>query len=123
MSRKLFNISKGTIQRRDTASIRHPATLWVNVGPLILSQEEHDDLANHIIDADTSTRAWTMRDVINHITERYGKTMDVNSTRHMLDRDPRIKSCRGVPMEERRLQVRAEDITADYEHLAEARKK
>jgi hypothetical protein len=91
----------------------------VNRQPPILSQKEHDDLANHIIDAYNSTREWTMGDIVNHITERDGKTMDRGLIKHLLDQDPRVHSCRGVPMDERRLQVKAKDITACFDYLAE----
>jgi hypothetical protein len=66
----------------------------------------------------TSTR--TTSDVIRCIGERYHKTMDVNSVRHMLDQNSRLKSCKGVPIEEKWLQVRKEEIAMYFERLTEA---
>jgi hypothetical protein len=64
-----FNISKGTIRSHSTTCVAQATTQRGNGRPSILSQEEHYDLVNHIIDAYTSTRAWTMRDIFNHTTE------------------------------------------------------
>jgi hypothetical protein len=46
--------------------------------------------------------------------------MDSNSARPMLDRDPRVKSCQGIPMEAKRLEVPASQIEAYFQRLAEA---
>jgi hypothetical protein len=49
--------------------------------------------------ADMEGRSWTMSGFVKEINTTCHKTMDPNSVRHPLDRDPRVKSCRGVPME------------------------
>jgi hypothetical protein len=61
----------------------------------------------------------TVQDIIRHITERYRETMDTNSIRHMLARDPRVKPYSGLLMEDRRFQIAAEDITAYFAGLSE----
>jgi hypothetical protein len=60
---------------------------------------------------DASPRATPMVNVLC-IGERYRKTMDANSVGHMPDRDPRVKSCKGLPMEEKRLDAASEAIAA-----------
>jgi hypothetical protein len=108
---RLFNVSNGTIRWHDATCVAQATTQRVNGRPPILGQEEHNDLVNHITDTYTTPCAWTVRDTVNHITERYNKMIGLSSIKYIPDRDPRVKSCRGVPMEERRLQVTAEDIT------------
>jgi hypothetical protein len=104
---RLLNVRKGTIRWHYKTYIAQ-ATRHRTIGRTsILSREEHDDIIGRILEAYTSNRAWTVRDIIGHITDRYRKTMDANSVRHMLDRDPHVKSCRGVPMEEKRLHIPA----------------
>jgi hypothetical protein len=49
---------------------------------------------------------------------RPSETMDFHAIRHMLGSDPRVKTCRGMPMEERRLAVSPEDIEAYFHQLA-----
>jgi hypothetical protein len=81
-----------------------------------LTQEEHNNLISFIAEAYGSNHALMMHDIVRRITEQYGKTMDVDSIRQMLDRDPGVKSGREVPMEEKRVQVTEEDITAYLAH-------
>jgi hypothetical protein len=116
---RLFNVSKGTIRWHYKTYLAQAERQRSNGRPSILSAEERDDLIGCIAAGYANNRAWTMRDIVGHISDRYGKKMDANSIRHMLDRDPRVKSCTGVPMEEKRLQVTAEDITAYFHRLAE----
>jgi hypothetical protein len=73
MIERLFNVSKGTLRWHYKTSIAQ-ATKHRAIGlPPILSQEEHDGLIGRILEAYTSNRAWTMRDIISHITDRYQK--------------------------------------------------
>jgi hypothetical protein len=86
----------------------------------ILTPDEHDDLVSRIAEGSASHYPMTMQDIIHRITERYGETMDANFIRHVLVRNPRIKRCSGLAMEEMRLQVTAEDIPAYFASLSQA---
>lgn len=117
---RLFNVSKATIRSQYKTYIAQAGKRPVNGRPPILTPEEQEDLVGSILDAYAGNRPWTMRDIVAHITERYAKTLDQNTIRHLLNRDMRVRPCRGVPIEDKRLQVTAADIRSYFDELTEA---
>jgi hypothetical protein len=55
-----------------------------------------------------------MSQIIDHIGEISGTFLDKNTVRMMLKRDGRVTPCKGIPMEEKRLEVTQEQL---MEHL------
>jgi hypothetical protein len=84
-----------------------------------MTPDEQEDLVSRIDERYANYHPMTIQDIAQNITERYRTTMDANSIRHMLVRDPLDKPCNGLPMEERRLQTTAESIAAHFERLNE----
>jgi hypothetical protein len=109
MTGRLFGVSKDTIQWHYKTYVAHVTKHYANGRPHIFTRERHDDLISFIAKAYASNRASMMHDIVHQMVERYGKVMNISSIRPMLDGDLRAKSRGGVPMQEKRLQVTAED--------------
>jgi hypothetical protein len=116
---RLFNVSKATVRWNYKKYLQQGMKHQLNGRPSILSVSELEDLINKIINSYTINLPWTMHDIVHHITEQYGKTLEVNTIRHVLNRDSQIKTCRGIPMEEKRLQVSQQDIETYFTCLDE----
>jgi hypothetical protein len=58
--------------------------------------------------------------VMNFLQSQVKEALDKNTVYHILARDPRIRSCRGVPMEEKRLEVTPEEIAEYFRRASEA---
>jgi hypothetical protein len=74
---------------------------WPNGRPSILSEDEHEDLIRKILEPYEMRRPMSIGEVHYYIESRYQKSIDRHTVWHVLRRDPRIKSCKGLPMEAR----------------------
>jgi hypothetical protein len=75
-----------------------------------VSDEYREPLIKGIEEGYRPDTPWTMADILDLIQERSPRPVDKNSLYHWLQRQPRIKSCRGVPMEDHRPTVSLEAI-------------
>jgi hypothetical protein len=83
----------------------------------ILGDEHREDLVRQIETADRDGIPWTITEILQFFQARAAEAVDKNRVYHWLHREPRIKSCRGVPMEDRRLEITPE-VIVDYFHQA-----
>jgi hypothetical protein len=120
---RLFNVSKATIRWHYRHFLDQQAQHHLNGRPSLLTLDEHEDLVQQIMDGCHALHPWTMVEIVRHIADRYGKTLDPNTVCHLLHREPRLRTCRGIPMEERRLQGAREDVEAYFGRLDEALQK
>jgi hypothetical protein len=67
-----------------------------NGQPPILSPEEYNDFISYIAEAYDNNCPCTMHNMVRCICEHHGKVTNANSVRHMLARDPHVKSYQGT---------------------------
>jgi hypothetical protein len=79
-----------------------------------LSPQEHNGIVHQISDSHANMHAWTMTDIVRYASKQYGKTIDPNSMRNMLHRDPGVKCYRGIPVEQKLFQVTREDVEGTF---------
>jgi hypothetical protein len=100
MVAKVFGVAKATLCWH-CKQHRVRATSPVSNGhPAILSHAEKDGLTQYITTGYVERRPWTMTGIKDRIESIYRKGMEDTSIRHMPRRDPRVKACPGLPMEE-----------------------
>jgi hypothetical protein len=107
---RILDLDKGTVQRHFRKAIAHMADLPQNGRPPIISHEEQEQLITAIQEAYDARRPMTIGEVHYYIETRFHKSIDRNTLMHMLRREPRLRSCHGIPMEEARVDVTAEVI-------------
>jgi hypothetical protein len=91
------------------------AALGRNGHPSILSEEHREDFVRQIKETYHHGILWTIVEILQSLQERAAETVDKNSVYRWLNREARIKSCCGVPMEDRRLEVAPEAIADDFQ--------
>jgi hypothetical protein len=53
---------------------------------------------------------WNMMEIMLFLQPHCKEPIERNTIYHLLAREPSIKACRGVPMEDKRMQVTSEQI-------------
>jgi hypothetical protein len=81
----------------------------------ILGDECHERLVRQIKIADHHGIPWTITEILQLFQEQAAKAVDKNNVYHWLHREPRIKSCRGVPLGDRRLEITPEVIAGSFQ--------
>jgi hypothetical protein len=91
-----FNVTKATIRWHYQSYMARAAMPRESGRPPILSPEEYNDFIGYIAEAYGNNCPRTMHNMVRCIGEHYGKVTNANSVRHMLARDPDVKSCQGT---------------------------
>jgi hypothetical protein len=105
---QILGIAKGTVEYhfKRYADVGADAGRWSR--PPLLGDEREP-----VEDAYRRGIPWTIAEILDFIQEGSLEPVDKNSVYHWLQREPRIKSCRGVPMEDHRIAV-TPDAILDY---------
>jgi hypothetical protein len=85
--------------------------------PSILSRDEYEEVVAKIVGAYGAKRPVTISHVCELIRNRWRKEMIPDTFYHIARRDPRIRPCTAVPMENTRLDVTPADIDAHLQYL------
>jgi hypothetical protein len=110
---KILGIDKGTVKDHYKCYATLAAELgYIGRRPLV-SDEHCEPFIKRIEEEYHQGTPWTIADILEFIQERSPRPVDKNNLCHWLQRQPQIKSCRGVPMEDYRLAISPEAI-ADY---------
>jgi hypothetical protein len=78
--------------------------------PPILGTEQYQELTHTIHERYAARRSMSLSEVDYYVQTRFHVSMSRNTLRHLLRGDSEIKSCRGIPMEEARVDVTLEVI-------------
>jgi hypothetical protein len=85
--------------------------------PCILTDDEHNDIVDEILDAFDRNRPLTVHEVCRIIEERCGKVILPDTISHIMAREKRIRTCKAKPMEEARLEVTDDEIMQYFREL------
>jgi hypothetical protein len=112
---RILGIDRSAVKRHFQKDAGHWDEASQNGRLSILSDEEHEDRIRTITEAYQMRRPMSIGEFSYHIETRFQKSIERNTLWYMLRRDTRIKSCRGVPMEEPRLDVPIEAILTFFQ--------
>jgi hypothetical protein len=107
----ILAIDKGLVRRQFKWVIVHPNGPSPNGRPSILLQEQRDQLIEAISQAYATGMPGTIADVNVYIEEHFRVHPTKQMIHELLKRDARVKSCRGIPTEDRRTEVTSEEIS------------
>jgi hypothetical protein len=117
-----FGIERSEVKRHFQKGADHLDKALPNGRPSILSDEEHEDLIRTISEAYQMRRPMSIGEIRYYIETRFQKSIERNTLWHMLCRDTRIKSSRGVPTEKPRLDVPIEAILTFFQQAIQITK-
>jgi transposase len=109
---RILGIDKGTVRCVSKCYEALGAALGRNGRLSILGDERREGLVRQIEATCHHGIPWTTK-ILQFFQERAAEAVDKNSVYHWLHRESRITSCRGVPTEDRRLEITPE-IIVDY---------
>jgi hypothetical protein len=89
-----------------------------NGRPPLLSTDQHEAIVAYLTDAYERGIPCTLHDISRFIEAEFHVALDHNTIHHLIDRDPRIRSIRGVPMEDKRVEVSPEAVIRYLADLA-----
>jgi hypothetical protein len=82
-----------------------------NVRPPLLTPEQQVQVVEMITDAYRRPSPCTLSELKAYIATSFDVVVEKSTLCHMIERDPRIKTCRGIPMGTRYTEITAEQIT------------
>jgi hypothetical protein len=113
--RRILGIDKRTLEYHSTRYETLGTALGRNGHLSILGDERCKDLVRQTEAASHRGIPWTITEILQFFQERAAEAVNWNNVYHWLHRQPRIKSCRGVPMEDRRFEITPEVIANDFQ--------
>jgi hypothetical protein len=116
---RILQVDRGTGKRHFRKDADHGDAEFLIGRPSVLSVSEHEELVHAIIARYEDRRPMSIGEVHFFLEDRFKKFIDRNTLWHLLRRDARIKTCRGIPIEEPRLNVTPEAIMAFLQHAME----
>jgi hypothetical protein len=109
----LLSLDKGLVRRQFKWGIAHPHGPGPNGRPPLLSPQQKDQFFEAISMTYINRIPWTLADVSAYIVSRFFIQLNRQTMHEILKRDSRLKSCRGIPMEDKRTEV-TEDAILDF---------
>jgi hypothetical protein len=107
---RLFNVDGGTIRFHRNA-YKERGNAIANAGrPATLTREQLDATVQMIVQSYHARKPVTIVHVKEFIWDTFGIEIVPNTLHHILDRDPRIKSCKANPMDKDRMDVSIEAV-------------
>jgi hypothetical protein len=114
MIRRIFAMNQGTVKRHYRRYLEERQTPSHNGRPSILNEEQHAQLVAEIERVYACERPLMTGGIQEFIRNQFHRTLNETTLAHMLAREPRLKSCVGIPMESTRLAVTPEQIEAFF---------
>jgi hypothetical protein len=109
----LLSLDKGLVRRQLKWGIAHPHRPGPNGRPPLLSPQQKDQLFEAISIAHINRIPWTLADVNASIASQFFIQLSRQMIHEIPKRDSRLKSCRGIPMEDKRTEV-TEDAILEF---------
>jgi hypothetical protein len=107
---RILGIDKTTVKDHNKRYEALGAALGRNSRLLILGDERRETIVREIEAAYHHGIPWTITEVLQFFQERVVEAVGKNSVYHSLHRQPRIHSCRIIPMGDRRFEITLEVI-------------
>jgi hypothetical protein len=125
---RVLGIDKGTVKRHFTKIVKNADTQALNGPPPILTPAQQDQLFQAIAEAYTSGIPYTLADITSYVQRNFQVNIEKGTLSHMIDRDPRLKTCPGIPMDAKRVAVtpeqiqnffvRGSELLSEYPHIS-----
>jgi hypothetical protein len=117
---RILGTTKGTLKYHCRIYDARASATGLPGRPGLIAQTRLTELVRKIEEGYQSRRPWTMVEIMIFLQSQAKEPLDKNTVYHIIAREPRIKSCRGVPMEEKRLEVSPEQIAEYFERASQA---
>jgi hypothetical protein len=117
---KVFQVDKGTVRKHarkyadDLDAIGSPGR------PPLFTPEQIDEIVKTILYFFEQRKPLTLTDIRSFAIGRFARPVNSDTLRHILHRDPRLKTCTAHPIDERRLQVTDDQIQEYFANLLAA---
>jgi hypothetical protein len=116
---RILGIDRGLVRGQFKWVIAHPNGRSPNRRLSILSQEQRNQLIEAISQVYATRVPWTIADVNAYIEEHFTVHLTKQTIHELLKRDPRVKSYRRIPMEDRWTEVTSEEISNFFRRAIE----
>jgi hypothetical protein len=117
---RVLGLNPGTVIKNYAKFQLHGSEMRHAGRPSILSQDEYEEVIGKILHCHEERCPVTVFQVCQMIRERWGKEMIPDTFYHIAKKDPRIRSCAAVAMENVRLAVTQEDIDQHFHYLRDS---
>jgi hypothetical protein len=107
---RILGTDKKTVKRHFQKHSKRPNGAS-NGRPPILTPLQMDELFESVADAYRNSKPWTIAQLRLYIERVFQISLEKSTLHHMVERDPRLKTCRGIPMEDSRVAGTSEQIT------------
>jgi hypothetical protein len=114
---RLLGVTKGTILWHVKQYTAHGEEEFRPGRPPLLSLPLRDQLVEFIQRRYDDRKPCTMPQILDYIMEISGTSLDRDTARMMLKRDGRVKPCKGMPIEEKRLEVSGEQLLGHFQRM------
>jgi hypothetical protein len=112
---RILGIDRSLVKRHFQKILDHPNGIPPNGRPSILTLQQKEELIAAILDGYVHHRPLTIEQVKHFIEKQFHLSLDRGTLCPLLGRDPCIKSCQGLQMEEKRINVTTEAIMTFFE--------
>jgi hypothetical protein len=106
---RVLGADKKTVKRHFKQHSKFPNGAR-NGRPPILTSAQMDELFEFIAEGYRQRSPWTIRQVKEFIARTFHVSLEKTTLGHLLERDPRFRTCPGVPMEDLRIAVTPQQI-------------
>lgn len=107
---RILGVNKGTIQRHFKQCARHADAPPANGRPPLLNPAEQAAVCDFVADAYRRRSPCVLAELKAHIVSTFHVVLEKSTLCHIIGRDPRLKTCRGIPIEAKRAEVTPEQI-------------
>jgi hypothetical protein len=114
---KALGLNRGTVVKHHAKYVMKGSAMGHSGRPSILSDIEYEEVIAKILCCHEERCPMTVFQVCEMIRDRWGKNMIPDTFYHIAKKDPRIRSCTAVAMENVRLAVTDEDIDGHFQYL------
>jgi hypothetical protein len=113
----LLNIDKSTVRKQER-KLDDPVQFSASAGrPRLLDGPTLESLRQHVIARDEQRCPPSLSEISRFLKSEFGLAILPNTLSHILQRDPAIKSCKGVPIDAKRIEVTIDQIRDYFSRL------
>jgi hypothetical protein len=96
---KLLGVDRRTVRSHRNTFAQHGNVIGMGGRPAILTEGQMDLIVRFMTGNCKARRPWRINEIGRWIRHKFGIYIIPNALHHIISRDPRINSCRAIPMD------------------------